>query len=1152
MKRSAEAGPSTNTKRARVDSGTVAEAFKPDQRRKAAKLCRKGTDGTGYIEGKVFERGAPSGDIWEFSLTVELGSRVLVLLSGTCSQHFSELPLAVGAQVRIATRGLHFEEHEERPRPLQLPKKFAWREGATIYVRNPKTGEESFVNTWAGISSDAAVEIAPGFSGSGESETASVHTVPTQRRSSPGSNPSADENTYVGREPPHLSDTKHIAEYAPTESADAPLDADPVSGAEAPGPESSKEQEKTNGSQSDSQNPQSLPSPPPELSEQHEALRQGTRSPSPHIPAQERHSPAKPTNDIEESGVVQKPTTTEPSEPEPGLPRKELDGPKHAQKRDRKPTKKGRRRLQQLAKAGKLDNRPPGTTSVTNSRATSADDDGEEHYWDAADAIPDDLLFDDTGQLQGLQDSEPARNLGPMQQDDDGTRGVEAANGPESVATHVQQDPATVQIHTVPQPVPQINAKPEPLEENRAEQTVDPVEALKQGCVTGFVEYIPLIQFHGAGSRNIMGVVESCKAVSITKHSEYMLRLTLYDPTNYGTSGLSVTLFDKTDMGLPAVDAGDILMLRAVQMDNFHRSCALGPSFKGWQWAVFHVKTGMMSSAPVDTCALRHFKPDENEVQFSIRLGDWWRDVSANVASFDVSRRVREHKLIADAGNEEYFDCTIEVLHGLRNENGVHSVFVTDYTRNPAVSPTQGEWCPPRIAPYVLRVEMWDTSANVAPTMQPGEYYSIRNLRTRVSGGGYLEGKMQEGHKITKLDEDQLENQPHLAELLRRKAEWEVEINATGGVHEFPHQLIAKAEENRHFCATVQVVHLSPKDDYTYLYVTDYTARTDIVPVSASIAPPTFADRVLRVELKDAQVDIAKMLMAGDYVVLRNLRLRPSGGSNLLSGRLGGDQRLITKLNPKANGNAELRALLSRKEEWAAAQSKSKREGKRTATRAARHAAAATTAAGEASTSAITPAPQKGKYKQKGRRFTTLEELKASSVCPAVFRVRARVVDFFPDDLRDCTVLRCTSCDKTLPKTRRRCTKCDDAMDDETAVEAFFQLWFRIADEEGTTLDVSVADERCSILRDLSPDEVHEDEDDAFAMFVARVKPLLGALLVLKDGEARRRPVEQDEDSEDAPILELTIGSWLPEGEPDSPDARAYVVLKHTFADDDA
>lgn len=103
----------------------------------------------------------------------------------------------------------------------------------------------------------------------------------------------------------------------------------------------------------------------------------------------------------------------------------------------------------------------------------------------------------------------------------------------------------------------------------------------------------------------------------------------------------------------------------------------------------------------------------------------------------------------------------------MRNDNGVYSVFVTDYTRNPAVSPTQGEWCPPRLAPYVLRIELWDSSAEVGPTMQAGEYYSIRNLRSRIGGGGYLESKMQEGEKIVKLDEDQLENHPRLAALLK-------------------------------------------------------------------------------------------------------------------------------------------------------------------------------------------------------------------------------------------------------------------------------------------------------------------------------------------------------------------------------------------------
>ena len=62
---------------------------------------------------------------------------------------------------------------------------------------------------------------------------------------------------------------------------------------------------------------------------------------------------------------------------------------------------------------------------------------------------------------------------------------------------------------------------------------------------------------------------------------------------------------------------------------------------------------------------------------------------------------------------------------------------------------------------------MWDSSAEVGPTMQPGEYYLMRNMRLRISGGGYLEGKMKEGRKIKKLDEDVLENQPHLIELLK-------------------------------------------------------------------------------------------------------------------------------------------------------------------------------------------------------------------------------------------------------------------------------------------------------------------------------------------------------------------------------------------------
>ncbi|KAI0672845.1 hypothetical protein C8Q78DRAFT_1021641 [Trametes maxima] len=1134
MKRAVEDGPFTSAKRTRPNPQVVAGAFQPEQKRKAADIIRKGADGAGFIEGKIYELCASSLEMREFLMTVELGSRVQILLGVSSPGQFDSLPIAVGAQVKIRSKGLILEELRPPRRPLVLVKRFAWRTGVSILVTNPKTGEEGFVDTWTDDTPASSTHTAQ------ESCRVSPVDVPsTSGNSRMTPIPSVDERdtAYPIRAPSPNGDILGPPSSMPPARLEDPAVVDPQEAAIAMIPsadESVKEISKSTNPPPDPQNPQSLPSPPPEHNLDRSVVEDGENIenidalvciqqdsiPSDHpkgrlpsAPLTEQH--AQPTPPFEpqaghstagSSSNVVPPARAKTRQP----------------KSEKKTSSNARRKAKQLKKAGKLADTPFPKAAVEEPKGLHVDDEGEEDYWNGVDIIPDEALIYDTGQQKVLSQeiSEPKERVECE---------VMAAERPSATQESKIADPSGVQEHAA---------------------GADPLECLRQGCVSEYATYTPLAQAHTLSTLHIMGIVDSPGTGMQTKNAEFMRRLNLYDPTNYGTSGLSVTLFDKFENGLPKPEAGDVLLLRAVQNDQFKGGWIVGASFKGWQWAVFHVKTGMLSSAPTDTCAMRHFKPEASEVQFSIRLGDWWREVSSTSIAFDAPRRGRVHKSISEAMHEEYFDCTVEVLHGLQNENGVYSVFVTDYTRNSNVSPTQGEWCPPRLVPYVLRIEMWDSSARVGPTMQAGEYYSIRNLRTRISSGGYLEGKMQEGEKIAQLDEDQLENHPRLAELLKRKTQWEAEMNATGGVYEFPHQLIEEAKENCHFKCTVEVVQISPKDNFTYLYVTDYTARTDLVPVSASIAPSVLADCVVRVELRDSQVDTARNLEPGDYIAIRNLRLRPSGGGPLLSGRLGGDQRLITRLNPKPNGNADLRALLSRKEERTAAQSKPKREGKRTAARAARHAPAATVLEDEGSFSKSPSALREGKAKPKSRQLVSLKEVKDSGACPSVFRVRVRAVDFFPDDLRDCTVLRCTSCDETLPKTRRRCTKCDDAMDDETSVEALFQLWFRLADAHGTTLDVSVADERCSILQDLLPEDVHED-DDAFAMLVARVKPLLGDLLKVTGDEAQRRPVAQDEDGQDAPLLEMTIGSWLPEGELDTPDARAYVVLKHALCEDD-
>ena len=79
------------------------------------------------------------------------------------------------------------------------------------------------------------------------------------------------------------------------------------------------------------------------------------------------------------------------------------------------------------------------------------------------------------------------------------------------------------------------------------------------------------------------------------------------------------------------------------------------------------------------------------------------------------------------------------------------------------------------------------------------------------------------------------------------------------------------------------------------------------------------------------------------------------------------------------------------------------------------------------------------------------------------------------------------------------------------------------------------------MLKDLSPEDVQED-DKAFATLVARVKPLLGDLLNVTDGEACRRAMAQDSESIAGPLLNFTLASWLPEV-PDTPAERMYVIL---------
>jgi hypothetical protein len=86
------------------------------------------------------------------------------------------------------------------------------------------------------------------------------------------------------------------------------------------------------------------------------------------------------------------------------------------------------------------------------------------------------------------------------------------------------------------------------------------------------------------------------------------------------------------------------------------------------------------------------------------------------------------------------------------NDNNVLSLYVTDYTGSVSMGPTAGAWCSTRLADLVFKIEVWDDAVRDAMDMQEGDFYSIQNVRARVSRGGYVEGKLVEP-KTCRLEE---------------------------------------------------------------------------------------------------------------------------------------------------------------------------------------------------------------------------------------------------------------------------------------------------------------------------------------------------------------------------------------------------------------
>jgi len=154
----------------------------------------------------------------------------------------------------------------------------------------------------------------------------------------------------------------------------------------------------------------------------------------------------------------------------------------------------------------------------------------------------------------------------------------------------------------------------------------------------------------------------------------------------------------------------------------------------------------------------------------------------------------------------------------------IYSIYVTDYTsKSGTFVDHSSEWCPASLADRVLRIEMWrEKAVALAQGMNAGEYWSLDNVRMKVSSGGHMEGSLSEVAKARKLSISDVDTNQYLRALLqcvrpsvwalvsrlisptihRRKKVWE---ENDSNPHVFPHKLFSEVELQSIFDCTVEV-----------------------------------------------------------------------------------------------------------------------------------------------------------------------------------------------------------------------------------------------------------------------------------------------------------------------------------------------------------
>ncbi|KAJ4463446.1 hypothetical protein C8R41DRAFT_906893 [Lentinula lateritia] len=670
-----------------------------------------------------------------------------------------------------------------------------------------------------------------------------------------------------------------------------------------------------------------------------------------------------------------------------------------------------------------------------------------------------------------------------------------------------------------------------PLDPVTAQETKAPLDkvdgplGLKAGCRSEKALYTPLSNATRASIfYNVVGVVFSDSLISQTSSGDYMCGLHLVDPgsrspsdnTHFVGTPTKVNCFAINSKWLPSVREGDIVILHNVKASNFNWGTNLVGYKDKLQWAIYgrdgKLAHGVIpSDIPRDTTTDRGFRftpflqsGDSTLLSYCSKLREWWNAVECKKKEFlGKTHQVGNHVLtpppersarpwlsIKDANtgtiSNGYFNCVAEIIHKHRPDQQYYEIYVTDYTSNDQC-PTydNADWCPPGLAKSCLRVELWDRSTPLGPDMEIGDFYSFRNLRMKMANNGYYEAKIQEP-KISKLDPDEVgSTHTILKSLLERRAKWATKHKIVERLEKSEYTKIEDVEMRARFNCIVEILHVDLPDGpgSAKVYATDYTAN-DLLPEPDFDANDFdgLHKRVFKFVLRDSQAEKAKALERGNVCVFQKVMMKLLNNENV--GDLGGEQRLISRLNPGLDSHkALMKDLENRKKIFFGTPDDAKESPGRS--RSLSTSASTSEPRFPESPGRTSPLPSSPKI------CTSIKQLRSRVGTTVLFGIPARVKWAKPRELWDYCRPYCRKCEKRIPPNQKACVACDDFDHEFVIYQYSFNL--SIEDKEGNEMPVTVLDEAL-FLNDLPRVNLNQDSA-ALGKFRACFEALAGNVL---------------------------------------------------------